>query len=523
MQTAAHDEKLSTSMERRASTWAGLPSELWDAVLSQLSRSDAGPTALSLSRALPRTSISTSHLWQHVELTTAQQIRALSRVIHKDSERMDQLRQSTCSLRSRVWLLDPHVLCNAVARFTELKELEMSIGPAFPPTPLIELMQQTHQFTSLTSLKLIFNIYLVERSYYRFLAGIYFDGVLKELAKWPGTVPLKRLSLIQTMPRMTHELRDGSEDLKPLSGAPRTRFAQPIVFFDLRCVAALCRNEQLTHLTIRIPRRRVLAVLSDNDPLDKPLLPQLRCLDVSTTLVDSSAGMWQLLARFPRLEHLVLDETNLVTRSTSDEELHAIGKNCALTGLLRMKRLQKLVKVSYNAFVAASPFDVPERFILLPPAPCLRSICAGCEGLDDAAGLQKSFHKGWREGANLVRDAVRDRLSDLDIASRKQKTFAFLEFANTDAISDAVYKKPVSIWQSFLDTWQLVPSTIERARSLDERWATAACVLCLTSDCAPSGMSAYDTDGYDCSPDWTRPPSSAHAPGCAHLQSHDER
>lgn len=146
------------------------------------------------------------------------------------------------------------------------------------------------------------------------------------------------------------------------SAKPKT-FAQPIVFFDVRCVAFLGSSpvaKHLTHFRLRVPSRDIAYVLvtkpeplapvafSTNTPpapqANAPMFPSLTYLDISTTNVRLDAVLATLLRNYDQLEHLVLDRTNLFGfRSKEKGELMSreLGGLCVTVCLQRAKEREK--------------------------------------------------------------------------------------------------------------------------------------------------------------------------------------
>ncbi|RXK35008.1 hypothetical protein M231_07738 [Tremella mesenterica] len=88
-------------------------------------------------------------------------------------------------------------------------------------------------------------------------------------------------------------------------------FAQPIVFFNFKCLSLLGSSpiaSNLTHLRLRIPSRDLAPVLISQT---QPVFPSLRYLDISTTNMRLGTTLIKLLKSHPFLEHLVLDRVNL--------------------------------------------------------------------------------------------------------------------------------------------------------------------------------------------------------------------
>lgn len=126
-------------------------------------------------------------------------------------------------------------------------------------------------------------------------------------------------------------------------------FAQPIVFFDIRCLYRLAVSAaaaHLTHLRIRVPCRDICQVLGELPPGQEGVrpLPALRYLDLSTTNVRLEGWFPTLLRRYGGLQHLVLDRTNLFGFMGKDNgaQLCAdLGKIVVMAGLHRSKDKEK--------------------------------------------------------------------------------------------------------------------------------------------------------------------------------------
>lgn len=175
-------------------------------------------------------------------------------------------------------------------------------------------------------------------------------------AQTPADPPKDRGYTGQGMfPYLSQKLQDAK---------PRT-FAQPIVFFDVRCVAFLGASpvaKHLTHFRLRVPSRDIAYVLvtkpeplapvafaTNTAPAPAPnasatMFPALTYLDISTTNVRLDAVLATLLRNYERLEHLVLDRTNLFGfRSKDKGELMSreLGGLCVTVSLQRAKEREK--------------------------------------------------------------------------------------------------------------------------------------------------------------------------------------
>lgn len=130
------------------------------------------------------------------------------------------------------------------------------------------------------------------------------------------------------------------------------QFAQPIVFFDIKCLArfglsAVAAN--LTHLRLRVPSRDLAYVLIGPQGAygrTTNLFPSLSYLDISTTNVRLDSVLNALLRSYARLEHLVLDRVNLfgfAAREKGAELCKDLGGVCVSAGLARGKERERQI------------------------------------------------------------------------------------------------------------------------------------------------------------------------------------
>lgn len=125
-------------------------------------------------------------------------------------------------------------------------------------------------------------------------------------------------------------------------------FAQPIVFFDIKCIArfgvsAVASN--LTHLRFRVPSRDIAYVLVGPGG-SGGLFPSLRYLDISTTNARLDAVLTTLLRNYVNLEHLVLDRVNLfgfMAKDKGPEMCRELGGMCVSAGLARGKDRERRI------------------------------------------------------------------------------------------------------------------------------------------------------------------------------------
>ncbi|GAA6008862.1 hypothetical protein JCM11491_003810 [Sporobolomyces phaffii] len=379
-----------------------LPPELWDHVLSFLPADDLQRTALALTRAIPSADPSTSVLWRHLRLSREGQAwQAIDKLRLLDSG----VKRAVKSVQATAFREDPQQLVNLLLSLPATESLELHVGPLFAPEQLDELLLPasalaSRRFARLESLAFRFNPYCMERSYFVFLKGTYFDSVVHNLARFsPETAPrVRRLEFTQDLspnhgsrqkkdtPAFgLHELRselDGIEsDLgsidasqqppasgrfarKPLEDNGKLDFAQPIVFFRLDCLAPLSVSpvgQNLTSLTLRLPRRNLLPALSLETSPSNPPFRSLVHLDLSTTHLVDDARLATFLRLVPRLESLVLDRcTGLVSPDAVDEPtavqtVRWLGKVCGGVGLHRADDAAK----SWKRIVKERPTDAP--------------------------------------------------------------------------------------------------------------------------------------------------------------------
>lgn len=129
---------------------------------------------------------------------------------------------------------------------------------------------------------------------------------------------------------------------------PRT-FAQPLVFHDIRCIQRLAVSDAakyITHLRLRAPGKDIARVLSETGEgkTARQHFPQLQFLDLSTTNLRHDGSFGLLVKRYDKLEHLVLDRTNIFGFQGKDAgaELCAeLGKGIVMAGLARSKERER--------------------------------------------------------------------------------------------------------------------------------------------------------------------------------------
>ena len=133
-----------------------------------------------------------------------------------------------------------------------------------------------------------------------------------------------------------------------LSYAKPRSFAQPIVFFDIKCIAKFGMSpvaSNLTHLRFRVPSRDIAFVLVGPGGAGG-LFPSLRYLDISTTNLRMDAVLTTLLKNYVNLEHLVVDRVNLFGFAAKDrgtDLCRELGGMCVSAGLTRSKDRERRI------------------------------------------------------------------------------------------------------------------------------------------------------------------------------------
>ena len=162
-------------------------------------------------------------------------------------------------------------------------------------------------------------------NYLQFLKGAYFDSSVDVISTWPKG-RLHRLSLVQELPN----------DFNGLG------FAQPLVFFTFKPFVVLSTSivaGSIRQLRISIPSRDIVPFITSQ--LDS--LKSLEMIDVSASLV-SVPQIKALLARFPRLRHIIADSCNGFTRIEAMTLWHALGRAFAFAAIERAAELDNKLK-----------------------------------------------------------------------------------------------------------------------------------------------------------------------------------
>jgi hypothetical protein len=269
-------------------------------------------------------------------------------------------------------------------------------------------------------------------NYYQFLRGTYFDSFVEALSSWPKG-QLRNLSLVQDLPR----------DYNGLG------FAQPLVFFSFKPLVVLSTSiytSNLVKLSIRIPSRDVVTFIASQPDSFK----SLEVIDVSTCSV-SVPQIRTLLVRFPKLRHIIADDSRAFVRIEAMTLWHALGRAFAFAAVERAGEMENAFRARATLLAAegnGAPVqaDVPHRsrpgrrgvatatislretrttntpnphpnqasggnnrdtrLKVLPMPPLARSLSVDAymdSNLDSYANFQRQFQVGWEEGINMLR------------------------------------------------------------------------------------------------------------------------
>ncbi|KAL7424690.1 hypothetical protein Q5752_000374 [Cryptotrichosporon argae] len=376
-----------------------LPPELLDLVLSHVAPDARSYTAASLSRVFPDAPPAYVHRWRHVVVGKPAQLLPLYRRIQRDEQERGDVGGGRLArtFAQQAWRGDADMLNNVLRCLPALDALLLNCGTNFAPEHLQEMFDEPRP--GMRRMEVRFRPYVEKASYYQFLKGSYFDTAIRQLSRnWPEMPNFSHFSIVQDLPPRNASyfdsapakaapslstslaelsLSDPSNAPKPpevsdppaikgysgqgpfsfmsdklAEGRPKN-FAQPIVFFDIRCLGAFGAApvaRHITHLRLRVPSREIAHVLISNpigtDGPPAELFPALRYLDLSTTNVRLDAVLATLLRTYARLEHLILDRVNLFgfkARDSGPSLCRELGGAVVAAGLARGKERERQI------------------------------------------------------------------------------------------------------------------------------------------------------------------------------------
>ncbi|KAI6047830.1 hypothetical protein EDC04DRAFT_2556271 [Pisolithus marmoratus] len=300
---------------------AELPPEIYSAILTQVPTDERQQTALSLSRAIPRSPVPLHHLFECIRLKTCESVFQLYRSVRGSTEKASWVR----SFALEAWTVDADTVVNLLSVLTRLHRITLYVGPNFAPEYLEEILEKPRE--DLLYLSLRFRPYVQRATYYQFLKGAYFDTALQALSQWPS-YNLRMLSIVQ-------------DPLDP-EVARAQRFAQPLVFFHFDVLTKLVCSpcfRSASNLRLRIPSRQVAPFLFNT----AQAVPALSLLDLSTCHV-RFADVEGLIARFSNLKHLILNGCTITQGQSHEGDWVAVGKMVALGTVKAAKDREKKLK-----------------------------------------------------------------------------------------------------------------------------------------------------------------------------------
>ncbi|KAF7303039.1 F-box domain-containing protein [Mycena kentingensis (nom. inval.)] len=321
-----------------------LPPEIVLEILEFISENDPlyKATILSITRVFPNVPAN-SLLFRNIVLEHADQVAQLTRRFLRPDWRdvVKYVKEFTWN----AWMVDAELIVNLLDKLRSLRVLHISIGTTFEPEHLQEIFKSPRP--DLLYLSLRFRPYVQKANYLPFLKGSYFDDTFTCISKWPQS-GLPTISIIQ----------DALDTSLPVpTPAPSAfsfrittpNFAQPIVFHSLNTTLTSFAHSPLlttcTALRLRIPSRPVAPPLTLLSSSTSALaLPSLTLLDLSTCSVFGAELTDTLLARLPRLRHVILDNGALLRGEYHADDWAVFGKGCALSGVKRARERERQLK-----------------------------------------------------------------------------------------------------------------------------------------------------------------------------------
>ncbi|WWD16385.1 hypothetical protein CI109_100811 [Kwoniella shandongensis] len=385
-----------------------LPPELIDHLLSLVPPQSLQRTTLALLRVFPQHPFASKHLWTHLVVYRKEQLIPLWRKLKED----EGMRDGVASFTLQSWRADADILNNVMRCLNHINTLMLNIGTNFAPDHLEEMFMDPREDMERMELRFRPYVEQASY-YQFLAGSYFDTAIESIYRNWPSTPSFTHLSIVQDLPPRTTapptapsstaaSLSNSFADLSvantdvatsdsdeqsgrstpptsisssseghPLDNSkkhytghgpfgnpylnekmgitkPKT-FAQPIVFFDIQCLAKFGASpvaEHLTHLRMRVPSRDLARVLISTPRIGDVLFPSLRYLDISTTNVRIDTTLSTLLRTYTRLEHLVLDRVNLFgfsAREKGPELCHDLGGLLVSAGLAKGKERERQI------------------------------------------------------------------------------------------------------------------------------------------------------------------------------------
>ncbi|CAE6534598.1 unnamed protein product [Rhizoctonia solani] len=336
-----------------------LPPEVYTVILSFVPPPERQRTVLNLSRALPRSPVPTSQIYNHIIVYTPAAVPHLyNHFRQRKGHGADLYSPSELveSISVRVWVVNADLVVNLLELLPAVPTMQMCIGTTYSPEHLHDIFARPR--LALRTLHLRFKPYVETATYMPFLRGDYFDSTITQLTKWPVT--------------KDHYLRNLSITQDTISYNTHIRFAQPLVFFSFKPITDLAISpigQHIRALRICVPAKPVIDYIGSTSNS----FPQLTFLDVSTTTLPSlrpERTIGSLLSRLVRLRHVIIDRSaGPMPRDSPGWE--ALGRVCALAGVERAKekehQIQEWMDRKRQEEAAAAQGDEAEGATIPPP------------------------------------------------------------------------------------------------------------------------------------------------------------
>lgn len=161
------------SVSKRATppttTSSHLPPELIDLILSFIPAKDLTRTTLCLLYADPRSQLSRSNLWKHLQIARLGQAEEIIASRRWRGEENRIANTATRSLEFKCWLGKSRSTVALIESFERLSRLKLNVGPVFQPDDLEDLFANSNWIDSVQSISLRFNPYVILPTYNNFL------------------------------------------------------------------------------------------------------------------------------------------------------------------------------------------------------------------------------------------------------------------------------------------------------------------------------------------------------------------
>ncbi|KAJ1302617.1 hypothetical protein OPQ81_002934 [Rhizoctonia solani] len=313
-------------------TLSGLPSDVYAVILSHVPPPERQRAVLNLSRALPRSSVPTNQIFNHIIVYTSAAVIHLCNHFRQRKDYQTHVYNPSELVKSisvRAWFVEADLVVDLLALLPSVPIIHMSIGTTYAPEHLRDIFASPRP--ALRTLQLRFKPYVEKATYMPFLKGAYFDSTIIQLANWPMTKGnyLRNLSITQDT----------------ISYNAHIKFAQPLAFFSFKPLSDLAVSpigQLIQSLRISVPAKPVINYIGSTSNS----FPQLIFLDISTTTLPSlrpKRAIGTLLSRLARLRHVIIDRSaGPLPRDSPGWE--ALGRACALAGVERAKEKEQEIQ-----------------------------------------------------------------------------------------------------------------------------------------------------------------------------------